>query len=184
MERRNDARKALDAPLGSPAEVAHDRLWAQDLRSSIRCAAALLILLLLIDWAAGTLTTLRATLWVSLGLLLFLVLHPNRVSAGEGWLVSRGLRGARQVRTDHLVSVRCMDGVGRRLVLRDTFGARVEIDPRVLVSNPALWHRLDEDARVSALRGSLTCGETALRRVSERIDRETAQTVFKVSGLD
>ncbi len=40
-----------------------------------------------------------------------LVLYPTRVSAGEGWLVSRGLL-ARLVRTDHLVSVRCLDGVG------------------------------------------------------------------------
>jgi hypothetical protein len=184
MERRTDALDAVDALDGSPAEVAHDRLWVQDLRSSIRCAAVLLVLLLLIDWGAGTLTAPRAALWVTLAVLLFLVLYPSRVSAGEGWLVSRGLRGARRVRTDRLVSVRCLDGVGRRLVLRDTSGARVEIDPRVLVSNPALWHRLDEDARVSGLRGTLTCGATALRRVSERIDRETAQTVFKVSGLD
>ncbi|MHA5053778.1 hypothetical protein [Streptomyces sp. SD15] len=50
--------------------------------------------------------------------------------------------------------------------------------------DPPLWHRLDEDSRVSPRRGSLSCGATALRRVSERIDRETARTVFKVSGLD
>lgn len=184
MERRNDARNAIDALTPPPGEVAHDRRWAEDLRSSIRCAAVLLALLLLIDWGAGTLSTPRVALWVTLAALLFLVLHPARVSAGEGWLASRGLRGTRRVRTDHLVSVRCLDGVSQRLVLRDTFGARVEIDPRVLVTNPPLWHRLDEDARVSDLRGSLTCGATALRRVSERIDRETALTVFKVSGLD
>lgn len=184
-ERRNVARDAVDAP-GSPlpAEVAHDRLWVQDLRSSIRCSAVLLVLLLLIDWGAGTLSAPRAALWVTLGVLLFLVLYPTRVAAGEGWLSTRGLVRTRRVRTDRLVSVRCLDGVGRRLVLRDISGARVEIDPRVLVTNPPLWHRLDEDARVSALRGSLTCGATALRRVSERIDRETAMTVFKVSGLD
>ncbi|GGS97210.1 hypothetical protein [Streptomyces chromofuscus] len=87
------------------------------------------------------------------------------------------------VRTDRLVSVRCPDGVCRRLVLRDAFVDRVEIDPRVLVDNPALWHRLDEDAHRSVAHGELLCGATALRRVSERIDRETAWTVFKVSGL-
>jgi len=184
MERRNDARDAVDAPPPQPAEVAHDHLWAKDLSSSIRCAAVLLALLLLIDWGAGTLSPPRAALWVTLAALLFLVLHPARVAVGEGWLSSRGLLREHRVRTDHLVSVRCLDGVSQRLVLRDTFGARVEIDPRVLVSNPPLWHRLDEDARISALRGSLTCGATALRRVSERIDRETALTVFKVSGLD
>ncbi|WP_369248339.1 hypothetical protein [Streptomyces sp. R41] len=184
MESRNDVRNAVGAPPPPPAEAAHDRLWARDVRSSIRCAAALLGLLLLIDRAAGTLTDLRALLWVSLAVLLFLVLCPARVAAGEGWLASRGLLRARRVRTDHLVSVRVLDGVGQRLVLRDTFGASLEIDPRVLVANPALWHRLDEDTRVSALRGSLMCGATALHRVSQRIDGETALTVFKVSGLD
>lgn len=184
MERRNETRDAVDAPFPAPAEVAYDRLWAQDLRSSIRCSAVLLALLLLIDGAAGTLTPARAALWVTLGLLLFLVLHPTRVAAGEGWLSTHGLLRTRRVRTDRLVSVRCLDGVAQRLVLRDTSGASVEIDPRVLVANPPLWHRIDEDARVSALRGTMTCGATALRRVSERIDRETAMTVFKVSGLD
>ncbi|MCX5559715.1 hypothetical protein [Streptomyces sp. NBC_00038] len=184
-ERRDDTRATVDAPASPPpTEVAHDRLWAQDLRSSIRWSAALLALLLVIDRGAGTLTPPRATLWVTLALLLYLVLHPTRVAAGEGWLSSRGLLRTRRVRTDQLVSVRCLDGVAQRLVLRDTSGASVEIDPRVLVANPPLWHRLDEDARASALRGSLTCGATALRRVSERIDRETAMTVFKVSGMD
>ncbi|MFD4522793.1 hypothetical protein ACFWP7_02405 [Streptomyces sp. NPDC058470] len=183
-EPRNDTRAAVAAPAPRPAEVAYDRRWAQDLRSSIRCSAVLLALLLLIDAGAGTLTPPRAALWGALALLLFLVLHPARATAGEGWLTSRGLLRTRRVRTDQLVSVRCLDGVAQRLVLRDTSGASVEINPRVLVANPPLWHRLDEDARVSALRGSLTCGATALRRVSERIDRETAMTVFKVSGLD
>ena len=160
MHRRDDIRDTpAPAPRPVPAEVAHDRLWERDLRSALRWAAALLALLLL-------------------------VLYPSRVAAGEGWLTTRGpLRGHR-VRTDHLVSVRCLDGVGQRLVLRDAFGARAEIDPRVLIANPPLWHRLDEDARLSARRGSLTCGQTALRRVAQRIDRETALTVFKVSELE
>jgi hypothetical protein len=183
MESRDGPCEAAEVP--PPAEeVAHDLLWAQDLRSSLRCAGALLALLVLIDGAAGTLTDLRALLWFALAALHFLVLCPVRIAAGEGWLTSSGPLGTRRVRTDRLVSVRCLDGVGQRLVLRDVSGARVEVDPRVLVASPALWHRLDEDARVSALRGSLTCGETALRRISERIDRETARTVFKVSGLD
>jgi hypothetical protein len=174
MERRNDARHdAVHTPPEPPAEVAHDRHWARDLRSSIRCAAVLLTTLLLIDWGAGTFTPLRGALWAGLGVLLFLVLYPPRVSAGEGWLASRGL----------LRSVRCLDGVSQRLLLRDASGVRVEINPQVLVDNPELWHRLDEDAQKSAASGSLTCGATALRQVSERIDRETALTVFKVSGL-
>lgn len=89
-----------------------------------------------------------------------------------------------RVRTDLLVSVRCLDGVSQRLLLRDEFGGQVEIDPDVLVTNPQLWYRLDEDARKSVAVGTLVCGATALRRVSERVDRETAQTVFKVSGLE
>jgi hypothetical protein len=185
MGRRNDARDdAVHTPAEPPAEVAHDRRWAGDLRSSIRCAAVLLTLLLLIDWGEGTLSPLRGALWAGLGVLLFLVLYPSRVSAGEGWLSSRGLLRKRRVRTDLLVSVRCLDGVSQRLLLRDMFGVRVEINPQVLVNNPELWHRLDADAQKSAASGSLTCGATALRQVSERIDRETALTVFKVSGLD
>ncbi|MGW4985296.1 hypothetical protein [Streptomyces mirabilis] len=88
------------------------RVCTGDLRSSIRCAAVLLALLM-IDWGEGTLTALRGVLWAGLGALLFLVLYPPRVTAGQGWLSSRGL----------------------------------------------------------------------LRKVSERIDRETALTVFRVSGL-
>ncbi|MGW1159738.1 hypothetical protein ACWD5Q_10135 [Streptomyces sp. NPDC002513] len=161
-----------------------DRRWAKELYSSVRCAVALLAMLLLIDWGVGDATPWRTALWCALSLLLFVVLCPRRISAGEGWLSSRGLLRTRRVRTDLLVSVRCLDGVSQRLVLRDAFGERVELDPRVLVDNPDLWHRLYEDARASAQRGCLMCGETALRRVQRRIDRETALTVFKVSGLE
>ncbi|MER7983927.1 hypothetical protein [Streptomyces sp. NPDC095817] len=144
----------------------------------------LLFVLLLIDWGAGSLTSVRGALWTGLAVLLFLILFPPRVTTGEGWLASRGLLRERRVRTDLLVSVRCLDGVSQRLVLRDVFGDRVQINPQVLVNNPDLWHRLAEDAHRSATSGSLTCGQTALRRVSERIDRANARTVFKVSGLD
>ncbi|MCX4460909.1 hypothetical protein OG585_48955 (plasmid) [Streptomyces sp. NBC_01340] len=185
MGRRNDARhNAVHGHTDTPAETARDRFWAQDLRSSIRCAGVLLALLLLIDWGAGTFTALRAVLWAGLAALLFVVLFPHRVTVGEGWLASQGLLRRRRVRTDLLVSVRCLDGISQRLVLRDTFGDRVEIDPKVLVNNPDLWRRLDEDAHKAAACGSLTCGQTALRRVSEQVDRETALTVFKVSGLE
>ncbi|MGD1222846.1 hypothetical protein AB9Q10_30980 [Streptomyces krungchingensis] len=187
MERGNDAVDASPPPptaTGTAPETAFDRHWSQDLLTSVRCSVLLLGLLLLVDGGAGTLTGPRAALWVGLAALLFVLLFPARVSAGQGWLVSRRLLGTRRVRTDELVSVRCLDGVGQRLVLRDTFGARVEIDPQVLISNPPLWYRLDEDARLSDRRGSLTCGATALRRMAERIDRETARTVFEVSGLD
>ncbi len=184
MGHSDDARDDTVSTLAhQPSEAAYDHLWAADLRSSIRCSAVLLGLLLGIDRVAGSFTLWRGALWATLAVLLFLVLFPSRVAAGEGWLASRGLLRERRVRTDHLVSVRCLNGVGQRLVLRDTFGGRLEIDPRVLIANPPVWHRLYEDARVSATRGSLTCGTSALLRLSKQIDRETALTVFKVSGL-
>ncbi|MBD0746929.1 hypothetical protein BG418_02615 [Streptomyces sp. CBMA152] len=143
----------------------------------------LLGLLLLIDASAGTLTVLRAALWLGLAALLLLVLWPARVSAGPGLLVSHALVRTRVVRTDRLVSVRWTDGVAQRLLLRDADGNRAEIDPQVLINNPPLWRLLDEGSRTSLARGTLCCGETALRQISARIDRETARTVFKVSGL-
>ncbi|MEV0184188.1 hypothetical protein AB0I54_33610 [Streptomyces sp. NPDC050625] len=164
--------------------VLYDRRWAEDLYSSARCSGVLLGMLFLIDWGTCDLTWWRGTLWVALALVLFLVLSPARVSAGEGWLASRRLVRTRRVRTDVLVSVRCLDGVSRRLVLRDAFGDRVEIDPQVLVDNPDLWYRFDADARKSERSGTLLCGTTALRRVSERIERETALSVFRASGLE
>lgn len=174
----------IEDPAQALAETAYDRRWARDLFDSVRCGAVLLGLLLLIDWGAGTLTSARAALWLALAVLLFVVLCPARVSAGEGWLASRRLLRPRRVRTDLLVSVRCLDGVSQRLVLRDAFGERVEVDPRILVDNPDLWHRLHEDANRSLARGTLLCGATALRLLSERIDRENAATVFRVSELE
>lgn len=173
-----------DAPARQPRATAHDRRWARDLRDTFRCAGALLGLLLLVDHLSGSLTLWRGALWLALAVLLLVVLYPARVRAGEGWLSSRGLLRERRVRTDRLVSVRCLDGVSQRLVMRDVFGDRVEIDPDVLVNNPDLWHRVSEDSRRSIASGSLTCGATALRRVAERVERETAETVFKVSGLE
>ncbi|WP_043667975.1 hypothetical protein [Streptomyces xylophagus] len=167
-----------------PGEAVEDRRWARDLRDTFRCAGALLGLLLLVDHFSGHFTLWRGALWLTLAVLLFAVLYPARVRAGEGWLSARGLLRERRVRTDRLVSVRCLDGVSQRLLLRDELGGRVEIDPEVLVNNPDLWHRISEDSRKSITSGSLTCGATALRRIAERVERETAETVFKVSGLE
>ena len=169
---------------GDLGRTVQDRHWAGELFSALRCAAVLLGLLLLIDWGAGTLTLARGALWSALALLLFLVLCPERVRAGEGWLTSRGLLRTRRVRTDLLVSVRTLDGVAQRLVLKDALGERVELDPRLFVDNPDLWHRLHEDARTSLELGSLLCGATALEQVSARVERETALTVFRLSGLE
>lgn len=155
-----------------------------DLRGTFRCAGALLGLLLAVDRFGGRLTCWRAALWFAVALLLFVVLYPPRVRAGEGWLSARGLLRERRVRTDRLVSVRCLDGVSQRLLLRDEFGSRVSVDPDVLVNNPDVWHRFAEDSHKSLASGSLTCGATALRRIAERVERETAETVFRVSGLE
>lgn len=185
MGRRHDAREEpADAHAREPGDAAHDLRWKRDVRDSIRCAGALLTLLLLIDWGSGRFTPWRGALWLALALLLFLLLYPARVRAGEGWLSSRRLLRERRVRTDLLVSVRCLDGISQRLVLRDALGGRVEIDPEVLVHNPQLWVRLDAGARKAAAGGTLLCGATALSRLSRRIDNETAHAVFRASGLE
>ncbi|MFJ8308296.1 MULTISPECIES: hypothetical protein [unclassified Streptomyces] len=183
MERRT-VRSAAGRPSRAADGAVHDTRWAGEARSAVGCAVLLLCLLLAIDAAAGTLSVLRTLLWLGLALLLFVVLWPARVSASPGRLASRGLLRRAEVRTDRLVSVRWSDGVAQRLVLRDIEGNRAELDPKVLVANPPLWHVLDQDARTSTDRGTLRCGETALRQIASRVDKETAQTVFKVSGLE
>ncbi|MGW0211903.1 hypothetical protein ACWDZ8_41435 [Streptomyces sp. NPDC003233] len=154
------------------------------MRDASRCAGVLLTLLLLVDWVSGRSTLWRGLLWLALALLLFVVLFPARVSAGEDWPAARWLVRERRVRTDALVSVRCLDGVSQRLVLRDAFGARVVIDPVALVNNPDLWHRFETGARKAAADGLLLCGQTALRHLSARMDREPALAVFRASGLE
>ncbi|WP_326764124.1 hypothetical protein OG978_05625 [Streptomyces sp. NBC_01591] len=164
--------------------TAHDHGWTADLRFAVRCAVVLLGMLLAVDAAASHLTWPRALLWTGLAALLCAVLVPPRVRAGSGWLSCRVLLRERTVRTDRLVSARWSDGVAQRLVLRDADGRRVEIDPEVFLANPALWHRLDEDARGCVERGTLRCGVTALRQLADRIDRRHARTVFTISGLE
>ncbi|MGW1211578.1 hypothetical protein ACWD5F_18310 [Streptomyces sp. NPDC002499] len=173
-----------DDDVKRPPEAVHDLRWAGDLRDAVRCAGVLLALLLLVDWGAGRLEPWRCALWLGLSLLLFAVLCPARVSAGDNWLSSRGLLRERRVRTDLLVSVGWLDGVSQRLVLRDALDGRVEIDPQVLGDNPQLWFHLTEGARRSTNAGTLKTGAVTLNRLSRRIDRETAQAVFRNSGLE
>ncbi|MBW5480947.1 hypothetical protein [Streptomyces bambusae] len=141
-------------------------------------------MILAIDAAAGSLTWLRSTGWTALAVLVFVILLPPRISARPGALSARGLLTERAVRTDALVSVRWHDGIAQRMILRDADGRRMEIDPNVLVRNPALWHRVDTDSQISLERGTLLCGATALRQLAQRVDRETARTVFQISELD
>ncbi|MFF9117601.1 hypothetical protein ACF09Y_18660 [Streptomyces massasporeus] len=187
MGRRGDAHRGrLDARPEDPdgtSETTNDLERAQELRSAVLCAAALLAFLLLLDWGSGLITPWRAVLWCALAGLLYAVLYPQRVSAGNHWLTTRGLVRRHRVRTDLLVSVRCLDGVSQRLLLRDRLGNRAEIDPEVLVRHPHLWFCLERGARKAAADGLLLCG-AALRRLSERVDRETARAVFRISGLE
>ncbi|WP_420078759.1 hypothetical protein ACN6AT_05780 [Streptomyces sp. JL4002] len=164
--------------------IAHDVRWAGERRSALSVAFLLFTALFAADSGFDTLDPTRGAAWTGLAGLVFVILYPSRVSVRPGLLSTRGLLMTDTVRTDRLVSVRWSDGMAQRLVLRDAEGSQVEIDPAVLVRNPAMWHLLDADARASIRRGTLLSGVSALQELSERIDRETARTVFKVSGLE
>ncbi|MFI6941402.1 hypothetical protein ACIBI4_19170 [Streptomyces sp. NPDC050418] len=170
-------------PPDRPDSSAEDRHWGSELRDATLCALSLASLLTLVDGAAGSLTWPRALLWAGLGALLYVILFPPRVRAGDGWLEQRTLLRTRRVRTDRLVSVRWLDGVSQRLLLRDDHGVRVELDPRVLTRNPDLWQLVDAGARTSVERGLLRCGATALRQLSRRVESETARVLFRISGM-
>ncbi|MEW2388596.1 hypothetical protein AB0933_09595 [Streptomyces venezuelae] len=168
----------------TPYATVSDRSWAHDVRAGVFCALALFGLVLLIDWANGTLGPVRAgCLWVPLSALLYVVLHPVRVTAGPGWLAVRGLGRRKHVCTCLLTAVRYSEGVAARLVLCDTLGNRVELDPQILIDNPLLLHRLDAGARHALEAGLLRTGHTELRRLVERADNTTARGVFEASDL-
>ena len=147
------------------------------LRTAYAIASTALGVTVLLDGMDGTLTLARAALWIALGTLLFAVLLPPRTTAGDGWLAVRGLARTHRVRTDHLVSVRADGTFDRRILLRDAFGARAAVDPRVLVANPFLWHQLDAGARHSRAAGLLP-ERTALRELAETIDTAESRTLL------
>ncbi|GAA0318243.1 hypothetical protein GCM10010302_66630 [Streptomyces polychromogenes] len=153
------------------------------MRAALGVASLLCTALFAVDAASGRLDVTRGVLWTGLALLVLAIMLPPRVSVRPGLLCTRRMLTTDTVRTDSLVSVRWSDGVSQRMILRDTEGRRVEIDPTVLARNPAMWHLLDTDGRTSVRRGTLREGTTALRELARRIDRETAHTVFRVSGL-
>lgn len=150
--------------------------------SAVGISLLLYALLLLVDGGSGTLTWARGACWTALALLLLLVLVPPRVTAGPGWLAVRGLLRERTVRTDRLVSVRLAGGVAPRLLLRDAYGARVEVDPRVLVANPLLWHHLERGAHEAQRRRVLHGGAWLLAELGQRVD-DRARTLLRDSGL-
>ncbi|AZM57594.1 hypothetical protein DMA15_11365 [Streptomyces sp. WAC 01529] len=165
------------------AETVSDRNWASDVRAAVLCALGLFVLIVLIDLANGTLALPRLALWAGLSALLYVVLHPARVTAGPGWLAVQGLGRRRHVCTGLLTAVRHNEGVAARLVLCDSLGNRVELDPQILVANPLLLHRLDRGARAARDAGLLSSGCAELRRLTARIDGAAARGVFEASDL-
>ncbi|MFF3910252.1 hypothetical protein ACFYZJ_30785 [Streptomyces sp. NPDC001848] len=165
------------------ASPAGDRHWRGSARFAVCGALAFCALSLLVDWDAGSLTLLRALLWLTLSAAVCTVLLPQRVTAGPGCLAVRTPWHRRMVRTDALTAVRQYDGVSSHLVLRDNHGHRLELDPRILAANPLLWHELDTGVRRSLERGTLREGADVLDRLGHRIDEDTVRAVLRASGL-
>jgi hypothetical protein len=166
-----------------PPAPADDRHWCGSARFAVSCASVFCAMSLLVAWDAGSLTPLRALLWIALSTAVFAVLLPNRVTAGPGWLVVRTPWRRLGVRTDALVTVRQHVGVSSHLVLQDAYGNQVELDPRVLAANPLIWHELDTGVHRSIAHGTLHQGTDVVEQLGHRIDSETAQAVLRASGL-
>ncbi|EPD62521.1 hypothetical protein [Streptomyces sp. HGB0020] len=167
----------------TPRRPAVDRHWRGSARLAACCAVVFLAMTTLVDWNAGTLTPARGLLWLALSSMVFTVLLPPHVTAGSGRLTVRGPLHSSTVHTDALVSVRQYDGASSHLVLQDTHGHRVELDPRVLTANPLLWHELDTGVRRSRDHGTLRHDADVLHRLGHHIDDETAEAVLRASGL-
>ncbi|MYS19106.1 hypothetical protein GA0115240_10479 [Streptomyces sp. DvalAA-14] len=160
----------------------YDRHWTGHLRTALASSGIILTLTMVLDALAGSLTLPRAALWTGLSALVFGVLLPSRVTAGSGWLAVRGLVRKRRVRTDFLVDARLDGGIDRRLHLRDAFGTRVDVSPRVLSGNPFLWHELDRGARRSYQAGTLP-STGVLDILAEQIDSAEARRLLESAGL-
>jgi hypothetical protein len=152
------------------------------MRTALVSSGITLTLAMVLDAVAGTLTLPRAALWTGLSALVFGVLLPSRVTAGRGWLAVRGLVRKRRLRTEFLVEARLDGGIDRRLHLRDAFGTRVDLSPRVLAGNPFLWHELDRGARRSYEAGSLP-GIGVMDILAEQIDGGEARRLLESVGL-
>ncbi|MDX3571023.1 hypothetical protein [Streptomyces sp. ID05-47C] len=160
-----------------------DRHWRGSARLAATCALVFCALSLLVDRDAGTLTLLRALLWLTLSATGLAVLLPPQVTAGPGWLAVRTPWRRHIVRTDALVAVRQYGGVSAHLVLCDTHGGHLELDPRVLAANPLIWHELDTGVHRSVGRGTLLQGADVMEQLGRRIDDETTRAVLRASGL-
>ncbi|WP_406055286.1 hypothetical protein OG462_06335 [Streptomyces sp. NBC_01077] len=171
-------------PWSQPGELTvHDSKWADEACAATGCAGLLLALSLVVDACDGGLTLPAALLWISLSVALFVVLLPARVVASPGRVTVQSLWSRRTVCTDRLAAVRWPDGIEQRLVLTDTECGRAQIDVRVLLANPPLWLLLEADARTSYEQGTLRDGVRDLDRLAHRVERDTAHSVFTISGL-
>ncbi|SES09422.1 hypothetical protein SAMN04487983_10313 [Streptomyces sp. yr375] len=166
-----------------PVVQAGDRHWRGSARLAVSCALLFCVMSLLVDSDAGILNPLRGLLWITMSAAVCVVLLPQRVSAGPGWLAVRTPWRRHLVHTDALAAVRQYEGVSSHLVLRDVHGHSLELDPRVLAANPLLWHEPDTGVRRSVGRGTLRHGADVLDRMVRRIDDETVQAVLRESGL-
>lgn len=159
-----------------------DRDRPARLRLAFALPAGLLALALLLDGVAGTLTLPRGLLWAGLAGVLLAVLVPPRITAGGGHLAVRALLRTRRVNTDLLVAARIDGGTARRLVLRDAFGSRVEVDARAVAESPFLRHELDTGARQSHAAG-LLADPSAVRDLVAAADAAEARALFRSSDL-
>ncbi|MFJ9559394.1 hypothetical protein ACIRQQ_05045 [Streptomyces fuscichromogenes] len=166
-----------------PAGSAGDRHWRGSARLAVSCALVFCAMSVVVDWDAGSLSPLRALLWITLSAAVCAVLLPPWVTAGPGWLAVRTPCRRQVIHTDTLTAVRQYDGVSSHLVLRDVHGHRLELDPRTFAANPLLWHELDTGVRRSLRRGTLRQGADVVERMGHRIDDETVQAVLRASGL-
>jgi hypothetical protein len=172
MRRRARGTPSASGPAGPRAArpAVRDRHWHRERGTAVCGALAVLAALVTADWADGGLRPWRVLLWCALSLLVLAILLPARVTAGEHWLRARGLLREDRVRLDRLDAVRWSGTVAPRLVLTDTGGGRVELDPRVLLANPLLWHRIESAAHSPQVR--LRRGAETLREVGARVDSE------------
>ena len=140
---------------------------------------------LTVDAGTHGLTLLRTAGFIAFASVLLVVLLPARVSAAPDLLIVKGLWTTRTVRLDRLSAVAWpAGGTSHRVILRDEEGGRAEVDLRVLSANPAIWLRIEAGARASLQRGTLSRDTGDLARLSRCIDRETARSVLKASGVD